>query len=1040
MFYKFLLADATAQLPQENVTFTIEGAYVEINGEAVRLTGGDYSVSLQQAEQAYGFNVNLSVCQQEIDAYINQHLQTNNLQGQLALTMYIPSWELTWYENDTHHKITHADACCIEDKVYFGELYFGNSTFDEYLKEKITQAQNRNHELNGKFFATGSQPSKIGDLRHLDNSLISTQREDGSVHVEGFLFELELQGDIVVNIKDDDMLDIDYKPIGYHSGFGVGDIWVEGEFREITLFRNAGGKIGKGWHIKIENLGYQNQADGEPLDNYIEKDQLPQKLWDGKDEAIQKISKFIQNFVFPVQPFVREELYTLLMDLGSSSSVVAMVCTVMRNGMPEVSPPEIQKINPQTEKNHIVDDEVVVLENPVADNVQPDLNALEYLPQNTDIRVHTNSRQLLEDANKNKDTEQNDAKQLTAVENDECQSPSLFGIEIKDGHFLVQHLHNQSLREHFVKEIPTEQENRYFIQNTKNYLRYPQFQQVYNFVRTNQGTFDIKQLQRGTSAILRGCYASQLGLPFDDGVTQLEGNLKTGAINDNKTCCRVVMAVPNTLRYEYSDVFQNVQASLFYDLLHRNNIIIEKKDDRVKDDRVQFVPEAYAVLFNHIRNHAEPGKTQYVIFDMGAGTTDVTFAELTYEDFNMKLNISAQASSHKAGHYIDYLIARYFYEYLQVKGGNYPKETIEQINPDRLVNYCMGETDQPFFVNRLQKIMIENTKVGKGNDYGDYSGFDTEFHTYYQLFMKYVETGELINNDEIRRVFDRFVTEIVSMTTGYYEMVRKLGREHLGQGQENSVKTKVIVSGRGALWKPIRKHLKGLQALEPENLTVIGCDDDNNAKDRKYQVCQGLAYSLEWTRVSDIAKSRIQDHCYQDKLSHKYHYIYIIALGTRRGNNIEMNRPTYQFYYDVTSANEALKTKVCDELWVYTGICLMDNITNTEDLVKNSTPTPYFSARQLGDFMDNNNVLQMCRASFATQRGEKNPLIVFDERGYVKLRFENAQNPQRPEEAVIFPYVANQRLNGRIVNVQEVLPTSFYQANWPNPIGWQGGL
>ena len=113
----------------------------------------------------------------------------------------------------------------------------------------------------------------------------------------------------------------------------------------------------------------------------------------------------------------------------------------------------------------------------------------------------------------------------------------------------------------------------------------------------------------------------------------------------------------------------------------------------------------------------------------------------------------------------------------------------------------------------------------------------------------------------------------------------------------------------------------------------------------------------------------------------------------------------------------------------------MDNDSLIQDGIESllqENHTPYFSKKQMGDFMDKHSILQMCRASFAVQREQNNPLIVRDdESGYVKLSFEGGA------EAVIFPYAQNQFLNERPVNVEEVLPTSFYQANWPNPVGYQ---
>lgn len=941
----------------------------------------------------------------------------------------------------------------------FNQLSFstnnGKQSFEEYFNDLSQQINNQYNALRGQYFVYPKPQNQQQNVTHSISNLIQNlSREDRlvlQVHQEGD-YRIAIEMDVFY-IKNDAILsdgNLTIRPLD--ARIYVGNLGFTKGSKECSIECSC---------FKIE--GYQDRncvATGWRVQGRTDLSRQRQKTIDltfdqvainGDDHSFDL--EFFKDLIIRVNSYLISYHRTLLLDMGSSASVIASSTRRIING--EDEPPTFQftKINPHTDDNQLIPTHQPKKE---PDPPTNQTISTDEFSNHQDTDTHTKvikeadnrGEQQAWDKVTNAIATPDDDTQINqtgddnyAIESAQDISPALFGLEVNQDKTTVTHLHNRKLYRRF---LGPQTEQRSLIQNIKNYLRYPQFREMYSIAHTAEDyqiTTIQTQLAGNDDSLLRACYASQLGLtePHTYETLPEKANLIKPQEDEQEAnkYQKVLLALPNILRHQ-DDAGWNGSATIFSTLLSNNDLLATLPNNYPPArSNITFVPEAYAVLFKHLNNQGGIECEDYIIFDIGAGTADIAFARIKRGDAHFqRLFIASQASSHKAGNYIDYMLAHYFHRYL-IEVLECKEEYVKQYNPDIFVEYCLGICDD-FSVAPLTKTYIEYIKRGEaGSEFASYGEYNAEFQTFYNEFLAY-STQQNTNEDArptpAQNIFIQFQEEINEMINGYIDAVQGIGIQHMENTEfkMESIPTKLIVSGRASLWQPIQ-HL--LKLRNNDNCEVI-----LNTGQEKQQVCRGLAASLRWEYARDLAQVKginRANYFYNDDSSYHYPPVYIIALGIRPGDDDLANEPIWIYRYNITDANNELRKYVYHRIVVYSGICLLKNSNNQqslEDFVKAYNDPQYtkpnFNLKAIGDLMDKYNILQMCQATF-TMNGEGGFSLIEDKaRGFsVKLCHTTSNT-----EAIIFPYVQGQRLNNRNITTCEILPTSFYQANWPNPI------
>lgn len=1024
----------------------------------------------KQDDQHHVIRINLSALKPDI----RQRLQQYITGGETA--QKIGGYPAFWIgctclvEGEISHK-----TITIGEKVHYQNLYFYDNNnrereFAQYFEYLSEQIDKKFAGLHGQYFAfsANERPQSIQNL------LTKQQEETQSILTihQNRDYTIDINADFLLiknNVKlQNDNLTLQQLGTNYSGQVEMSNPnglikqqTVVGDFQKIDLKLNTSDDvIAEGWRISITGIPLGSQTEQNVTLRLSEFTILD---LGENDPPIE--SGFFNTLIINVKTCIVETSHTLLLDMGSSASVVARITHTKVNGNRENKGNfNFLNINPRSDNNQFIDESIIILNNPIKsptnDSIDDDIvhdvdNDAQYVQgaEDTsllfaDLENRTNNQNAKNQPN------QDDAY---AIENHEHLSPALFGLTQLDDASTVTHLNNRGLYRKFAYPQLNNEAHHSLIQNTKNYLRYPQFNTMYSIVRHehNDSIQEIRMGQgRNTKALLKACYASQLGLtapPLYEAVSQA-GVSKQGVFGD-ESYNYVLIALPNILRYQNPIEDRSGPANIICDLLNSttNKIFADFKPNK----NIYFIPEANAVLFKHLEQTKCPkGEYEdYIVIDIGAGTTDITFARLKNDTDEQggkqRLFIAAQASSHKAGNYIDYMLAHYFYRYLvTVKGQD--ENAIQAYNPDMFVEYCLG-SQQELHAIRPLKTYIEYIKRGRtGDEFSTYGLFEHEFKEFYDYFLKFHKLnieGQADKAQEIHPkandIFREFFYEIKQMIDGYIEAVLRVGHKNLQQFRGEPHTTKIIASGRASLWQPIQ-YLLHSQSMTAKH-ELIQADD---GKERKYQVCEGLASSLRWRPVNDLETTKVDDdYIYYDKTSYHYPLVYIIALGHYSGPNADPNELKWDFSYEISEANKKLSTqKKCHKIIIYCGLYLMGSPNeeeclsrkDLEEFVKQDQPNPnmldpYFPLQKIGGFMDQHHILQMCQADFHPQ-----------ERHYQKLSLEvdKEQNLSLnlccgDKKAVIFPYATQQSLLDEAINIREVLPMSFYRSNWPNPVIYQ---
>lgn len=301
------------------------------------------------------------------------------------------------------------------------------------------------------------------------------------------------------------------------------------------------------------------------------------------------------------------------------------------------------------------------------------------------------------------------------------------------------------------------------------------------------------------------------------------------------------------------------------------------------NEYVSFVSESDSVLCEYIRNknhingtHRVVDGHEYVlIYDMGAGTLDITYAKCDFvRGIPVGIKILGRAGSCLAGNYIDHLLGDILYDILRERNIDDGKLVAFRRALDLTgVDYDSLKRLKDYLRNRLKPCLnnINDTlpKPIKHTDNGD-----VEDDTYNLVGNhEYTELGEVtiedvINNEKFRDFVESCTEDIIGNLANVYGVNRD-GRI--------SIDT-VVVSGRTIEIKSIRECLRGAicehknnPAIQATFVRIDGVDFDANV---------GNTVSLKTVVANGaLVYNRMKNNISQDKLMFG-HYGLICTIAT----------------------------------------------------------------------------------------------------------------------------------------------------------------
>lgn len=317
---------------------------------------------------------------------------------------------------------------------------------------------------------------------------------------------------------------------------------------------------------------------------------------------------------------------------------------------------------------------------------------------------------------------------------------------------------------------------------------------------------------------------------------------------------------------------QNINALVFtvpntFTPLHISNIrsILMQQIQTLAYDNLEFISESDAVLclyLNGRRRHLnnDPSLVRrtsehILVFDMGAGTLDLTYAECKYDSRNNynvnSVEIKGRMGINKAGNYIDYLLGEIIIDLLVTKFGMSEEDdsikaldnilTIRPVGGEPVGrNYGLSRTFKDYLCNKVKTILNEDD-----NTY--LPPLDDEMR--YEIgFYKYEELGKITVGDI--KNHDLFIQYIESCTVNVMNDFACL----YGEGGKLRLDY-IFISGRTISINAIKEslmniiHKIGYNTLS-NKIRKIRNDNDNDNIGSKLAVAEGALNYVKLKRFT----------------------------------------------------------------------------------------------------------------------------------------------------------------------------------------------
>lgn len=349
---------------------------------------------------------------------------------------------------------------------------------------------------------------------------------------------------------------------------------------------------------------------------------------------------------------------------------------------------------------------------------------------------------------------------------------------------------------------------------------------------------------------------------IEDIMNNAYDQLCTNYLNDNQIRA-MVFTVPNT-----------------FTPLHIANIrnILMDKIPTLADEYLEFISESDAVLCLYLNkrvqllnsiggnanlHHRE--REHILVYDMGAGTLDLTYAECQYDRNNnyrvSSVDIKGRMGINKAGNYIDYLLGLIIVDLLvskcDVSRDDVKIESLNEIltlEPQVGVDYGQRRLFKDYLCNKVKTILNESYDTSLPPI--DNNRYQIGFHEYGELAQITIGDikGHALFVDYVRNCTVDVITDFASL----------YGTNQAGIGPKLKLDY-IFISGRSVSIKAIRDSLVHVigrvgwnDLFRPINAICNDVNNDNIGS--KIAVAQGALDYVKlskYTRNFNISKKRV---------------------------------------------------------------------------------------------------------------------------------------------------------------------------------------
>lgn len=174
-------------------------------------------------------------------------------------------------------------------------------------------------------------------------------------------------------------------------------------------------------------------------------------------------------------------------------------------------------------------------------------------------------------------------------------------------------------------------------------------------------------------------------------------------LNSEEQIETLILTVPNTFTPIHLEQLKKIVM---------NNL------ETIHEDKLEFVSESDSVLCSYVSArrrllNGEKRTEQVLVYDMGAGTLDLTYAKCKFDNDGCSIDIIRKIGVNKAGNYIDYLLGEIILDIITEKdkkwGSRFAK--LLDLDPTRNQDYKSRKNLKDYLRNTV-KIMLNND----GND------------------------------------------------------------------------------------------------------------------------------------------------------------------------------------------------------------------------------------------------------------------------------------------------------------------------------------
>ena len=306
-----------------------------------------------------------------------------------------------------------------------------------------------------------------------------------------------------------------------------------------------------------------------------------------------------------------------------------------------------------------------------------------------------------------------------------------------------------------------------------------------------------------------------------------------------------------------------------YTPVHLNSLknIVQKVFPSIRQGYLQFVGESDAVAayymnhwaeYHHKDDNIEDDET-VLVYDMGAGTLDITVFNKKYVNEKFEIEILGKIGTTKAGNYLDALIAQI------LSNKNLIRSTFTKLNRGASQEIAEAKTSLKIAIKNIKSQLSNspNTNITVTPDAIDEISFKVK---------------DITESDEFKSYINQITGDIITRVLSYL------------QSTELSKVNTVIMSGRACKLKPIQEKLRSVfrQDSNKRPVRIIMLDEPinvqktENSERQKSAVCEGAVaycnlYKQETSNVRIRSKRLYANYGVTYKSMGKRYYVELIG-------------------------------------------------------------------------------------------------------------------------------------------------------------------